>query len=74
MILCARSMLRARNADQAARTCKRPVVKMTRCYDYQTWPTHFWRNSSGAQRYVGLFCFSGADWLGEQTLITWWRP
>ena len=28
------------------------------------------RNSRGAQRYVGIFAFSDADWLGRQTLIT----
>ena len=51
-------MNRARNADHAARTCKRfvyPTVKITRLYDYQTWWTHFLRNSRGAQRQVDFF-------------------
>ena len=54
---------RARNSDQAARTCERFVystVKITRVYDYQTWPTH----SRGAQRCVGFF-------LSWQTPIVW---
>ena len=32
------------------------------------------RNSGGAQRFMGCFSwlyFSGADWLGRQTLVTW---
>ena len=72
-------MNRARKAYKTARTCGRFVystVNITRLYDYQTWQTlSFLRNTRGAQRYVGFFfswlCFSDADWLGEQTLITW---
>ena len=43
MILCACSTSRAQNSDRATGTCERPVyfiVKITRFYDYQTWPTH----------------------------------
>ena len=50
-------MNRARKADHAARTWERLVyskVKITRLYDYQTWQTHFMRNSQGAQRSVGF--------------------
>ena len=39
-----------------------------------SWQKHFWRNSWGAQRFVGFFswlCVSEADWLGEQPPITW---
>ena len=49
---------RAQNADQTAKVCERFVysrVKMTRLYDYQTWHTHFCRNSWGAQRLVGFY-------------------
>ena len=68
---------RARNTDDAARTCERFVystVKITRLHDYQTWQTHFSRNSRGAQRFVGFFswlCVSDADWLDRRTQITW---
>ena len=51
-------MNRARNTDDAARRCERFVystVKITRLHDYQTWQTHFSRNSRGAQRFVGFF-------------------
>ena len=51
-------MNRARNADHAARTCERfvySIVKIKRLNDYQTWPTHFCRNSQIAQRIVGFF-------------------
>ena len=42
--------------------CKPFIVKLTRFYyDYQTWPTHWFDNSRGAQRLVGFFldCFFG---------------
>ena len=64
---------RARNANHAARTYERFVycrVKITRLHDYQTWQTHFWRNSRGAQGFVGFLlwlCFSDADWLGKES-------
>ena len=67
---------RARNADQAARTCERfvySIVTVTRFLDYEAWHICL-RNSQGAQRYMGFFsslCFSDADWLDRQTLITW---
>ena len=35
------------------------IVKVIRLCDYQTWQTHFCRNSRGAQRFVGIFC----SWL-----------
>ena len=47
-------MNRARNADQAARTCERlaySIVKTTRLYGYHTL---YMGNSRGAQRYVGF--------------------
>ena len=50
-------MKRERSANQTARLGERfgySIVKITRFYDYQTWPTHL-RNSRGAQRFVGLF-------------------
>ena len=43
---------RAQDADQAAGTCERfvySIVMITRLYDFQTWQTHFVRNS---QRYM----------------------
>ena len=60
---------RARNADYTERTCERSVysiVKIARLYDYQTWQTHFWKNSRGVQRFVGLF-LGCAFWM----LIGW---
>ena len=38
-------MNRARNADHYY------IVKITRIYDYHTWPTYFVRNSQGVQSY-----------------------
>ena len=65
-------MNRTRNADHAARTRERfvySIVKITRLYDYQTWQTHFWRNSRGAQRFVGFFLDCAfrmlIGWTGE---------
>ena len=45
------------NSDHAARTYERfvsHIVKLT-ISDYQTWQTHFLRNSEVAQRFVGSF-------------------
>ena len=54
------------------------LVKITRFYDDQTWPTDCLRNSGGAHHFAhllwalfSLLCFSGADWLGRQTLVVW---
>ena len=69
---------RARNADHAASTCKRfvySVVKITRLYGYQTWQIHFFfEKFTRCAKVCGLFSwfyFSGADWLGKQTAVTW---
>ena len=51
-------MNRARNADYAARVCKKSVysvVKITRLYDYQTWKTSLEKFSQDAQRFMGKF-------------------
>ena len=75
-VVCKSQVNRAQNAYHAVRTCERfvyPIVKMTGLYDYQTQQTHQWRNSRGAQRFVGFFpwlCFLGDDWLGRPILIT----
>ena len=40
------------------RVCEQFVyytVKITRLHDYQTWETHFWRNSQEVQSFVGFF-------------------
>ena len=63
-------MIRARNADHAARTSERFVyssVKITRLYDYQTWKTISFRNSRGAQWFAWLCFSSDTDWLGGPT-------
>ena len=49
---------RARNADQAARTCERfvySVVKITRFYDYQKWLTHLFEKFTRCAKQCGLF-------------------
>ena len=77
MILCACSTSRSseqstKNTDHTVRVCERfvySVVKITRLYDYQTWKTRFWRNSRGAQRFVGFVFLTVlyGCWLAEQT-------
>ena len=68
---------RARNADHTARACEMfvySIVKITRLYDYQTWQTLFEKFTRCAKvcgLYFSSFCFSGADWLGRQSPITW---
>ena len=45
---------RARNTSLAPGICERFVhsmIKLTRVYDYPTWPTYFWRNSRGTQSF-----------------------
>ena len=53
------------------------IVKITRLYNYQTWQTHFWRNSWCEVRKglwsFSLLCFSGADWLSREAPVTWIR-
>ena len=78
MILCARSTPRSRE-----QSTKRSENTWKVClFDSQNnkismiikHGRHFFRNSGGAQRIVGFFpwlCYSGADWLGRQTVITW---
>ena len=63
MILCAlstsRSSNRARNAHEAARTYESFVystVKITRLYDYKTWPTHLFEKFTGEVR-KGMWAF-----------------
>ena len=58
MILCARSTSRSREQYHAARTCKRfvySVVKITRLYDCQTWPTHFLEKFTRCAKVCGSF-------------------
>ena len=49
------------------RTCEsfvHSIVRITRLYDHQTWPTHFLRSSRGAQRNVAFFFFLGCTfWM-----------
>ena len=57
-IVCRDHVNRARNADHTVRVCEKVVysiVKRTRLYSYQTWQTHFCRNSRGAQRHAGFY-------------------
>ena len=80
MILCARStrdqVNRIRYADHATRTRERfvySIVTITRVYDYQTGQI-FFEKFTRCAKVCGLFswlCFSNADWLSRQTLITW---
>ena len=77
MILCARSMSTSSEQISQREHAKRfffnSISKVTRLYDYQTWPT-FLGKFKGAQRFVGFFswlCFPDADWPGRKTLITW---
>ena len=61
---------RAWNADHAARTCERfvySIVKITRLYDYQTWPTHLFVKFTRCAKVCGLF-FS---WFAFRVLIGW---
>ena len=72
MILCARSTSRSSEQSTKHRSHSKNmrkvyyIVKITRCSDYQTWQTHFLRNSEVAQRYVVFFL----DWA-FRTLIGW---
>ena len=62
----------ARNADQVARKCKRfvySVVKITRFYGYQTWPTCWFKYAKACV--CGLFFLDYGFWLGRQTPVTW---
>ena len=78
-ILCARSTLRCTVHCIKRRSCCQSkwklysIAKITRLYDYQTWKTHFWRNSQCAQRFVGFFLACAfkmlIGWTGK--LITW---
>ena len=86
MILCARSTSRSREQSMKRRPSSEnmffllSIVKITRFYDYQTWPTHLFDKFTRCAKVCGLFfplllCFLGADWLGRETPITWcaWR-
>ena len=62
MILCARST--SSSSEQSTKRRSRSESMRNFCffhsqnnniYDYQTWQTRFWRNSRGAQRFVGFF-------------------
>ena len=82
MILCAPSTSRwsrnrARNADQAARTCEKFadfMVRIIRLYYYQNmvdtfvWEIHEVRKGTW---FFSWLCCTGADWLVRQTPITW---
>ena len=51
-------MNRTRNAHEAARTYESFVystVKMTRLYDYKTWPTHLFKKLTRCAKACGLF-------------------
>ena len=75
MILCARSTSRSREQSTKRRSRSENmwkdlfIVKITRLYDYQTWQTHFWRNSRGCAKVHGLFFLIVlfGCWLAEQT-------
>ena len=61
-----RSTKRRSRSENMRKAFFKSIVKVTRLYDYQTWPTHFLRNSRGAQRYVGFFLN-----CAFRTLIGW---
>ena len=80
MILCARSTSRSREQSTKRRSRSENMWKVCLFYSQNNkivWLSNmadtFWRNSRGAQRFVGFSwsCFSDADWLGWQTPITW---
>ena len=50
-VTMSRSMNKKRSKNMW-NVCLFYVVKIIRLYDYQTWETHFWRNT---ERYVSLF-------------------
>ena len=70
-------MNRARNIDHAARTCQRFSLfysQNNKIVWLSNMAEHFWRNSRGAQRFVGFYYLSVRFrcWLAErQTPITW---
>ena len=70
-------MNRARNTDHAARTCQRFGLfysQNNKIVWLSNMAEHFWRNSRGAQRFVGFYYLSVRFrcWLAErQTPITW---
>ena len=71
-------MNRPRNADHVARTCERFVystVKLTRfCIQLSNMEGKFFEKFMSCAKVMWAFfldCFSDADWLGEQTPVTW---
>ena len=66
----------ARNADHAARTCRRfdySIVKITRLYDYQTWDIWLFEKLMRCAKVCGHFswlCFPDTDWNSNQMAAT----
>ena len=73
VILCARRMsisseqnMKRRSRSESIHKVCLLYSKIKRSYDYQTWPTHFFRNSRGAQRFMGFF-----SWCVFRRPIDW---
>ena len=74
-LLCARSTWREneqskkhRSGSEKRKVFVYSIVKITKCYNYQTWQKHLLRNSRGAQRYVGVFLIVlFGRWLAGKT-------
>ena len=72
MILCAHSTSRSSEQSMKWKRFFKILVKITRLYDYQTRQTHFGEiHEVRKGMWVSWLCFSGADWLDRQTVITW---
>ena len=75
MILCARSTLRSCELSTKRRSRGENTRKVCLFYSRIKHSRHIFKETvevrTGLWVFCSLLCFSGADWLGRQTAITW---